>query len=139
MELLLQYGADRHVTDRQGRTVAELAAAAGHAGALGDLLTIDTPRGTAEKKRSGTQNKSPAAQAAAAASSSSDDDGAGAQAAITPAPAGMGGGGRDAAMSRWSRAREAATASRSLRCSVARKMGKAGGGGASQSPPIIMI
>ena len=142
VELLLQYGADRHVTDRQGRTVAELAAAAGHAGALGDLLTIDTPRGTAEKKpQYGTQNKpSPAAQAAAAASSSSDDDAAPARESggITPAPAGMGGGGRDAAMSRWSRAREAADSqSKPSMLKLLRKMGKAGGGGASQSPPIV--
>ena len=39
--MLLRYGANRHATDRGGRSVAELAVLSGHAGALADLLSID--------------------------------------------------------------------------------------------------
>ena len=40
-EMLLRYGANRHATDRGGRSVAELAVLSGHPGALADLLSID--------------------------------------------------------------------------------------------------
>ena len=141
VELLLQYGADRHVTDRQGRTVAELAAAAGHAGALGDLLTIDTPRGAAAEKRTpqyGTQNRpSPSKQAAAASSSDAASPAKERGGGITPAPAGFGGP-NAAAMSRWSRVKEAAESqSKPSMFKLLRKMGKAGGSSGVQSPPIV--